>query len=238
VEPVVLVIEHEAACPPALFGRWLEEEGCRLEVCRPYAGDVVPTDVAPYAGLLVLGGSMGAHDDRDHPWLPAVRELIRAAAGDKVPALGICLGHQLVAAALGGDVSVNPRGQQLGLFETSWLSAAESDPLFGAVSTPRRGVHWNNDLVTTLPPGASVLATTPDGELQAARFAPSAWGVQLHPEVDAGILAAWADGDRDDHLARGIDGDTVVAEVAEAATELAEAWRPLARRFAGIMAGR
>ena len=234
--PHVLVIEHEADCPPALVGDWLREAGCVLDLRRPYAGDEIPA-VEQYDAFLVLGGPMGADDDAKHDWLSPVKARIRSAVAAGVPTLGICLGHQLVAVALGGTVEVNPLGQQLGLLDVGWDPAAETDPLLGSLATPRRGVQWNNDVVTALPPAATVLARTPRGEIQAVRFTPTAWGVQLHPEVDARILQPWADSDRGSHEALGIDQAALLREVDEARAELDVAWRPLAAAFADL-AGR
>jgi GMP synthase (glutamine-hydrolysing) len=233
---VVLVIEHEPACPPAHLGTWLTEAGAELRVCRPWAGE----EVAALAGvdaLLVLGGSMGAADDATCPWLGAVKDRIREAVDTGLPTLGVCLGHQLIAVALGGRSEPNAAGQQVGLFDVGWVPEAAADPLMGPVATPRRGVQWNSDVVTELPAGAVSLASTPAGENQVARFAPAAWGVQLHPEVDRAVLTSWAAGDRDDHLEKGIDQEAVLREIDGARGELDEAWRPLATRFAEL-AGR
>jgi GMP synthase (glutamine-hydrolysing) len=229
--PRVLVVEHEAGCPPALFGTWLEEASCALDVCRPWAGDELPEPTA-YDALLVLGGEMGAYDDDLHPWLAPVKQAVRDAAEVGLPTLGICLGHQLAAVALGGTVARNPRGQAVGVLETGWTAAAADDPLMGGHVGRERGIQWNNDIVTVPPPGATVLATTPDGDLQVAMLAPTEWGVQLHPEADAEIVRAWAEGDRADHLERGIDTDAALAEIDAARDELDESWRPLAERFA------
>ena len=234
--PVVLVVEHESACPPAHFGTWLTDAGAELRICRPWAGDEVP-DLAGVHALLVLGGSMGANDDATCHWLGAVKDRIREAVAAGVPTLGICLGHQLVAVALGGRSEPNPPGQQVGLFDIGWTAAAADDELMGALATPRRGVQWNTDVVTELPEGATALAATADGENQVARFAEAAWGVQLHPEVDREVLVSWAAGDRDDHLEKGIDQEAVLDEIDAARAELEEAWRPLATRFAEL-AGR
>ena len=127
---------------------------------------------------------MSANDDEVLDWIGPVKELIRDAVTEGVPTLGICLGHQLIGAALGGRVTPNPRGQQVGLIPVGWTDAAAGDRLFGGLATPRRGVQWNYDLLVEPPAEAVVLAQTPDGEVQVARFGPSAWGVQLHPEVD------------------------------------------------------
>ncbi|WP_296605118.1 type 1 glutamine amidotransferase [Nocardioides sp.] len=234
--PTVLVVEHDAECPPALVGTWLAEEGCGLDVCRPYAGDRLP-ELAAYDALLVLGGPMGANDDAVHAWLPPVKELVRQARDAELLTLGICLGHQLIAAALGGTVGRNPRGQQVGLLEVGWTEAATDDPLLGPLATSRRGVQWNDDVVTELPPGAVLLAATEHGEVQAARYGARVWGVQLHPEVDVAVLQPWAESDRGSHETRGLDTDAMLREIDEARAELDEAWRPLARRFTALMSG-
>jgi len=225
----ILVVEHEADCPPARFATWCIDAGAELDVCRPWAGDEVPTQAACDA-LVVLGGSMGANDDDLHGWLGPVKELTRDAIGRGTPTLGICLGHQLMGVAAGGVAERSSLGQQVGLYDVGWLPEAAADPLVGGLG-PVRGVQWNHDLVTTLPAGAVALAETPQGELQVARFGPRAWGVQLHPEVDELVIAAWVDGDREEHDARGIDTDALMAEIAAARAELDDAWRPLAERL-------
>jgi len=230
----VLVVEHESHCPPALFGTWLTEAGAVVDVCRPYAGDALPT--APeHDALVVLGGSMDAGDDR-HPWLEPTRALIRTAADRGVPTLGICLGHQLCALAFGGTVGRSPLGQQVGLYDVGWTDAAADDPLLGRLARGARGVQWNDDLVLELPDDAVVLARTPRDELQAVRFAPTVWGVQWHPEVDVGVLRVWAEDDADRHLERGIDQEAVLAEIDGAAEELATTWRPLAENLVALAA--
>jgi len=231
--PAVLVIEHDRECPPALVGDWLVEAGCDLDVRRPYAGDPLPP-LEEYDALLVLGGPMGAHDDDRHVWLTPVKALARDAAADGLPSLGICLGHQLLAVAFGGTVEHNVHGQQVGLIATGWTEDAAADPLLGALATPRRGVQWNDDIVTVLPTGATLLAATDAGEVQVVRFAPTVWGVQLHPEVDAPMLQPWADFDRGSHETRGIDTDALLHDIAAARAELDEAWRPLAAGFAAM----
>lgn len=225
----ILVVEHEAGCPPAHFGTWLTDAGAELDVCRPWAGDAV-ADLAAYDAVLVLGGSMGANDDDLHWWLAPVKQLIRDAVERGTPTLGICLGHQLMGAALGGAAQRSDLGQQVGLFDVGWLPAAADDPLVGDLG-PIRGIQWNHDLVTSLPAGAIELARTPQGELQVVRFGPAAWGVQLHPEADEHIIAAWADGDREEHLERGIDAPALLAAIADARSGLDAAWRPLAERL-------
>ena len=235
--PRILVVQHEADGPPGHVGRWLLEAGCELDVRRPYAGEQLPHNLEGYDGLLVLGGAMGANDDERHSWLTPTKDLIRLAAEAELPTLGICLGHQLAATALGGVSKRNPRGQQIGLLDVGWTAAAAGDPLLGMVSSaPRRGVQWNYDVVDPLPGGAAVLAATADGEVQAARFGPAMWGVQLHPEVDETIVGAWVTDDERTELAdRGLDADGILTDIEAARAELDEAWQPFAEAFARLV---
>lgn len=233
--PGLLVVEHDRECPPALLGTWLTEAGCDLDVRRPYAGDELPP-LAAYDGFVVMGGPMGAYDEDRAPWLGPVKELFREARAVHLPTLGICLGHQLAAVALGGTVERDPYGQQVGLLGVGWTDAARTDRLFESLSWPRRGVQWNDDVVTQLPEGATLLAETHRREVQVARFAPLMWGLQLHPEVDVPVLEPWADSDRGSHETRGIDTDALLRDIDAARAELDDAWRPLATGFAALTA--
>lgn len=221
-------------CPPGWVGEWLLDAGAALDVRRPYAGDELPDDLNGHDAFVVLGGSMGANDDADFPWLTRVKHLVRRAAATEVPTLGICLGHQLSAVALGGRVERNPRGQQVGVLDVGWTAQAAADPLLGSFAAatghdrPTRAVQWNNDLVIETPPGTAVLAHTPHDEVQAARFAPTVWGVQWHPEAGEEIVRVWAEKDRDDAAERGVDLAGYVAAVGAAREELRSTWAPLA----------
>jgi GMP synthase (glutamine-hydrolysing) len=238
-----LVVEHEGQCPPGWLGQWLRESGMDLDVARPHAGDVLPADLTGHSGMLVLGGEMGAYDDASHPWLTDVKRLVVAAAVDGTPVLGVCLGHQLAAVALGGEVRRNPHGQQIGVLGVGWTPAAYDDPLLAPLADLGPGVddvpavQWNNDVVTRLPDGGVDLAHTGRGELQAARLAAAVWGVQWHPEAGAGIIASWAEHDRDDALERGVDVDRYLADVAAAEERLCAVWPLLAQGFAALCRG-
>jgi GMP synthase (glutamine-hydrolysing) len=225
MSPRVLVVQHEDDDPIHLMGTWMA--GVDLTVCRAHDGDAVPASIDGYDGLVVMGGAMGAHDDEKAPWLPAVRDLIRTAAAARVPTLGICLGHQLCAVALGGEIVVNPQGRQLGLLDVGWTAAAVDDELMRGLLGPRRAMHWNDDVVIDLPEGAVRLATASTGEVQAARHAPTVWGIQWHPEVDDGLVAAWAN---EGGLSPS-EKERLLDDLVQARRALDEWWRPLAERF-------
>jgi GMP synthase (glutamine-hydrolysing) len=235
--PPLLVVEHEAQCPPGWLGEWLSDAGAELDVRRPYAGDELPDALEEHSGLVVLGGEMGAYDDETFPWLTDVKRLVLSAAADGTPVLGVCLGHQLVAVAFGGEVVPNPLGQQIGVLDVGWTPAARHDALLGslaALGPDVPAVQWNNDIVSRLPDEAVDLAHTPRGEVQAARFAPAVWGVQWHPEAGEEIIRPWADHDRDDAAERGVDLDGYVDDVVAARGRLRATWRVLADAFAAV----
>jgi GMP synthase (glutamine-hydrolysing) len=222
----VAVVQHEDGCPLGLLDAWLIGAGATVRVHRPYAGEPLP-DPAEADGLIVLGGSMAAvDDDAQHPWLPATRDLLRTAVARGLPTLGVCLGHQLLVAACGGRVGRNPAGRQMGVLSLGLTPAASSEHLFANVRPGSRAVQWNSDIALELPPATLVLAETPDGIPQAIRVGEAAWGIQFHPEVDAGMVAAWA------AEGRPTPGtDEALAAIRDAAGELEATWQPFTLRF-------
>ncbi|WP_310963083.1 type 1 glutamine amidotransferase [Nocardioides terrisoli] len=231
----ILVVQHQSDCPPGWFGDWLLEEGCQLDVRRPDRGE--PVGATPqHVGVVVLGGSPNAHDDESAPWLAAVRALCADALAREVPLLGICLGHQLLAVSVGGRSVRNPDGQQIGVLPMGWTETAGADPLLA--SLPAVAVQWNHDIVVGLPESVQVLARAAGGEVQAARFGPTAWGLQCHPEAGAQICAAWAEHDRGEYAARGEDVSAYVDGVRVAEVALADAWRPVATAFSRLVRSR
>lgn len=231
--PVVAVIQHGDDDPPGRVGQWLVEAGCELEVFRCHRGEEPPFSLAPYAGLVVLGGMMGAYDDADFPWLAPTRTLLAEAVAESVPTLGICLGLQLLAVDCGGEVRPSAAGPQQGVRPVERTAAASPDVLFTGLQ-PAGAVHWNNDLVTGLPPGAVVLATSA-GSVQALRVGGTAWGVQFHPEVDPATLRSWADADVAAGLLDARHADERLVEVEQRDAELAEVWHTFTQRFAALL---
>lgn len=184
-----LVVQHEDQAPGGwLTQRWTEL-GITIDILRPDEGQVVPASVE-HDALVVLGGPMNATEDERYPWLAPTRALLSAAVSQGVPTLGVCLGHQLLSVALGGEVIVNPRGRAVGLIPLSLNAAGASDPLLANLPGDEV-VQYNGDVVSRLPEGATLLATAPDGSVQAARFGSRAWGVQFHPETTPEIFADW-----------------------------------------------
>ncbi len=228
--PRLLVVQHEEEAPPLWLGEWWAERGIVVDVLRADLGRPVP-DRVEHDGLVVLGGYMGAGDDELHPWLTDTKALIRTAVENDTPVLGVCLGHQLMALALGGEVARNPAGKALGLQPVALTDAGRMDPLL-AGSDGARAIHYNQDIVTVPPDDAVVLATAPDWSVAALRFADRAWGVQFHPETSPEVFALWT---RNEAGSMAGVSTAALAEVAAAEDELRWAWRPLAERFAAVV---
>jgi GMP synthase (glutamine-hydrolysing) len=224
----LLVVQHEPDTPAAWLAEWWEAEGLVLDVVRGDLGEPLPPRVED-DGLVVLGGAMGAHDDAEHPWLTHTKALVRDAVERGIPTLGICLGHQLAAVTLGGTSERNPQGRTLGVVPVRLTAAGSEDPLLGG-SEGAPAVHYNDDVVTTLPPGALVLARLPGGMPQALRLGERAWGVQFHPETPPARFEEWLRADSPDGLSPA--GRSALDGVVAAEDALRAAWRPFARRFA------
>lgn len=227
--PVVLVIEHEADAPLGRFAPWFAAAGCATEVRRPACGDALPPDLQAYAGLVVLGGSPAAWEDDVAPWLPQTRALIRLGVQDRVPTLGLCLGAQLMALALGGRVERGAAGWECGVFTVYPAAAGASDPLVGHL--PDAGLpaaQWHSDVVVELPVGATLLVTGSTYENQVFAVGDRAWGVQFHPEVTVADFCTWG------VFAppSGVDVEAAYAQVRAFEEALSVAWRPLADGFA------
>lgn len=193
--PRITVCQPDPRVPLDRFDGWLREAGARLSVVRLWE-QPVPTLDAVGDGLLLLGGRMSAHDHRDHPWLDPLADLLADATEVGVPVLGICLGHQVLAEALGGEVKVaHAAGGEDGPVQLEWLGPAASDPLLAdAVAAGRVQPASHHDAVTRLPEGAVELARTALYPNQAFRVGASV-GVQFHPEASPALLGAWEAGD-------------------------------------------
>jgi GMP synthase (glutamine-hydrolysing) len=226
----LLVVQHEDGCGAAMLVPWLAQVGVACQVLPAHRSGV-PVDLGDRDGLLVLGGSMGAAQDGDHPWLAPTRALIAATVDRGLPFLGICLGHQLAALALGGRVEAHPRGRTIALHPWGPNPAGRADPLTSALAPGVRVLHVNSDVVTRLPAGATALAGAPDGTVQAARLGERAWGVQFHPEVTGQDVAGWGD------LTPAADRSSTLAALRADETGLQAPWRDLVQRFGQLSSG-
>lgn len=196
MSPRIDVVEHEPGAPLGRMGDWLREQETEVVIHRPYAGDQLPLGDSLDA-LIVLGGQPGACDDERAPWLPSLRQLIRDVVDTETPLLGICLGAQLLAVAVGGEVQRSKRGPEIGVVEVELTDMASKDALAGQLPGPYRGFSYHYDEVTKLPPDAIRLGGTTEFPNQLFRVGTYAWGIQSHPEAVPDQFLSWMDRDVD-----------------------------------------
>ncbi|MEQ8789354.1 MAG: type 1 glutamine amidotransferase [Pirellulaceae bacterium] len=146
-------------------------------------------DVSRLSGLVILGGPMNADQTDEHPFLAHEVQWIGEAVGRGLPVLGICLGSQLLAKALGASVYAAER-KEIGWCTVEMTEAAGDDPLL-ATCGPRETVfQWHGDTFD-LPPGATWLARSDVAPNQAFRFGRSVWGLQFHIELTPVEFDMW-----------------------------------------------
>lgn len=146
-------------------------------------------DISKYHGLIVLGGPMNCDESDRYPHLATEIDLIQQAIEEGKPVLGICLGAQLIARALGGRVTRN-KTREIGWYELNPTAAAHDDPLFSHFDASQMIFQWHGDTFD-IPPGATHLASSPDCRNQAFRYRDNVYGLQFHLEVDEPMILRW-----------------------------------------------
>lgn len=184
-----LVLQHIDCEPPAAFEDELLSWGAELDRLEIDEGDPLP-DWRGYAGIITMGGPMGAYEDDRLPWLAAEKRLIGEAVRAGTPYWGVCLGAQLLAASLGARVYQGPAAE-VGVLPVRLTEAARTDPVFGTLPTEFAALQWHADTYD-LPEGALRLAAS-DAYPQQAFVIENAYAMQFHLEVDAALATAWGD---------------------------------------------
>jgi GMP synthase (glutamine-hydrolysing) len=184
----VLVIEHTAGETPGLVGDALRTKGLELAFVRPFLGDAVPRELGGAIGLLVMGGPMGVYEADRYPRLRGEIRLIERAVDEGCPVLGVCLGSQLLAHALGAEVRKGPK-KEVGWHTLTLTEDGMKDPLFKGIESSFIGFHWHGD-VFDLPKGAVSLARSELTRCQVFRHGTSVYGLLTHMEVTPDIVKA------------------------------------------------
>ncbi len=185
--PRLLLVMQARDASAGRCARQLRERGYPLEFCYPQSGEPLPTGMDGYAGAIVFGGPMSANDDDTLPGIRAQLDWIPTALESGRPFLGICLGAQLLARALGAAVKPHPNGlAEIGYFP---IQPVVGQTVFDA-NTVLHVYHWHREGFD-LPHGAELLATGERFPHQAYRYGANAFGVQFHPEVQQKILEVW-----------------------------------------------
>ena len=173
-------LQHVAFEGLGSIERWATAKGHALSVTRLHAADPLPA-VAGFDWLIVMGGPMGVRDEATFPWLANEKRLLREALAAGKTVLGICLGAQLLAEALGAEVHRNAH-REIGWFPVRLQTGAETHPLLGGWPAEVEVFHWHGDTFI-VPPGAVLLARSAACTNQAFALGERVLGLQFHLET-------------------------------------------------------
>ncbi len=188
----IYVLQHHPAEALGTIAEALEGAALAWQYVRLFEGQPVPANMKGAGGLVVMGGPMSVYQTERYPFLKDEMRLIQTAAEEKRPVLGICLGAQIVAAALGAKVEKNSRGKEIGWYEVRVAREAQDDRLFRGVAEVIMPFHWHGDHFE-LPSRAVALANSDKTPCQAFRYGDNVYALQFHLEVTRDSIAGMAE---------------------------------------------
>ena len=186
-----LVFQHMDYDHPGRFLDFFSEDGIVPELVRLWEGQEIP-NLAPYDFLFVLGGAQDTWQENEHTWMPAEKAAIREWVWDRAkPYFGVCLGHQLLCDALGGEVALAAE-PEVGVFDVSLTPDGQEHGLFAGVESSNKVMQWHWAEVTRAPQVARVLATSTRSAIQAIAINDHAVSTQFHCEFTPQTMATWS----------------------------------------------
>ncbi len=187
--PKILVFQHVPYEPLGTLDPLLKEAGFRIRYVNFGREPDSRPSLEGYEALIILGGPMNADQIDSHPNLITEVEIIREAVDKQLSVLGICLGAQLLAKALGGSVSRNPT-REIGWYDVELTDAGSSDPVLADFSSVQQVFQWHEDGIQ-LPPGCTHLAASDASAVPAFRHGEHVYGFQFHLEVNESLIERW-----------------------------------------------
>ncbi len=164
-----------------LIKEWAKERGHKISSTKFYEKYNIP-NTNDYDALIIMGGSMSVHDEEIYPWLKKEKQHIKQAIENKKPILGICLGAQLIADALGAEIS-NAPVKEIGWLPIAWSDEAMGNKILAGINSAMNVLHWHGEQFS-IPEGATHLASSKACANQAFLYGSNIIGLQFHLEMD------------------------------------------------------
>ena len=229
----VLFIQHGDTDKPGLLGAVLDARRVGMEVRHPYAQDELPDDLEAFDGLAIGGGAQSAYEQEKYPYLSRECELIREATRKEKPVLGLCLGAQLMALALGAHVRRGDR-QEIGFFPVTLDPIARYDTVWCDLPTDFVTTHWHGD-VFDLPPAGMRLGSSALTPNQLFRYGRGLYGLQFHLEMTPEIFDEMVVDSTDYLTEAGADPERLRVEAREVLPAVREMAETVFSRWAAML---
>lgn len=185
-----LVVQHMNHDHAGRFLDWFAEDGIVPVPVRIFEGEDIPA-LAGFDLMFVLGGAQDTWQDEDYPYLSAEKAAIREWVWDRAkPYLGVCLGHQLMATALGGEVA-RADASEVGVFDVALTAEGSGHRLFSGLPPSMPTMQWHHAEVKRIPQSATVLAQSGRTAVQAMAIDSHAVSTQFHCEFSPQTVAGW-----------------------------------------------
>jgi GMP synthase (glutamine-hydrolysing) len=210
----IYVLQHHPVENLGTIADALEGSALAWQYVHVNEGQPVPSNMKAAGGLIVMGGPMGVYQTDRYPWLREEMHLIEEAMKSNLPVLGVCLGAQILAAALGAKVDRNPNGKEIGWHPIRLCESARDDRLMRDLPATMTPFHWHGDTFE-LPPGAVSLASSDKTPCQAFRHGAKTYGFQVHFEVTREGVAAMANAFAKELVRENIPADRMIADADE-----------------------
>ncbi|MHC4975143.1 MAG: type 1 glutamine amidotransferase [Planctomycetota bacterium] len=182
----ILILQHDAIGIPCRLGQTLRDHAHKLDIRRLDKGDDLPSDLDGFEGVVSMGGHQDVGDGSG--WMPDEAALLRAAQERDLPVVGICLGAQMIADALGGSVA-KMETPEVGFHGVSLHPTAQTDCIFAGIGWDSPQFQFHGCEVTELPEGAQCLASSERCRNQVFRVGMRTMGFQFHFEADRILIA-------------------------------------------------
>lgn len=232
----ITIFQHGKHGGPGRLGEVLLRYGHRLRVVELWDGAEVPGDLDDVTGVVSLGGTMNVRDAAQIPWMRAEMEYLRRAHEAELPVVGVCLGSQMLATALGGEVTALGEGRtELGFAEVTATYAGTEDIIHTGLPWRMMQFHWHSYQVSAVPAGARVLSGSAMCPVQAWTAGVRTYGFQYHFEATRAAILDWAERHAESRKAAGMTMEELRRQLEAHYEEFARLSTRLSRSIADFL---